>query len=157
MSESNRKRQRDLEDKKKIWQRPGETAEEDKVPIHEKALYGLGSPSLGLVDQIIQYQVQQVLVYGMGMSPVWKGIIIMIYRIWDSLTDPIMGWISDNTRTRFGRRRPYMFLGCLLMALLMPFVWRFNENWDMIWIAVWFTSFGILVSTATTIYNIPYQ
>lgn len=143
--------------KKKGWQRPGETAEEDKVPIHEKALYGLGSPSLGLVDQIIQYQVQQVLVYGMGMSPVWKGIIIMIYRIWDSLTDPVMGWISDNSRTRFGRRRPFMFLGCILMACLMPFVWRFDENWDMLWIAIWFTFFGILVSTATTVYNIPYQ
>lgn len=137
--------------------RPDKTAKEDKIPIHEKALYGLGSPSLGLVDQIIQYQVQQVLVYGMGMSPVWKGIIIMIYRIWDSLTDPIMGWLSDNARTRFGRRRPFMVLGCLLMAAFMPFVWRFNEHWDMLWIAIWFTCFGILVSTATTIYNIPYQ
>lgn len=136
---------------------PPATAAEDRVPVHEKALYGLGSPSLGLVNQIIEYQVQQVLVYGMGMSPVWKGIIIMIYRLWDALNDPVMGWISDNTRSRWGRRRPYMVLGCALMAGLLPFVWRFDERWDMLWIAVWFTFFGILVSTATTIYNIPYQ
>ncbi|MCU0772885.1 MAG: MFS transporter [Verrucomicrobia bacterium] len=137
--------------------RPQKTATEDKVPRHEKALYGLGSPSMGLVDQIIQYQVQQVLVYGLGMSPALNSMIVMIFRIVDALTDPVMGWISDNARTRFGRRRPFMFLGCLLMALILPFVWRFNEHWDMIWIAVWFVIFGILMSTATTIYNIPYQ
>lgn len=137
--------------------RPTKTAQQDRVPVHEKALYGLGSPALGLVDQIIQYQVQQVLVYGMGMSPVWKGIIIMIFRIWDSFTDPLMGWISDNTRTRFGRRRPWMFLGSLLMCLMLPFVWRFDERWDMLMIAIWFTLFGMALSTATTIFNIPYQ
>lgn len=137
--------------------RPAATAAEDRVPVHEKALYGLGSPALGLVDQIIQYQVQQVLVYGMGMSPLWKGIIIMIFRIWDSFTDPLMGWISDNTRSRFGRRRPWMFLGSVLMCLMLPFVWRFNEHWDMLYIAIWFTLFGMLMSTATTIFNIPYQ
>jgi GPH family glycoside/pentoside/hexuronide:cation symporter len=137
--------------------RPQKTAREDKVPVHEKALYGLGSPSLGLVDQVIQYQVQQVLVYGLGMSPALNSAIVMIFRIVDAITDPIMGWISDNARTRFGRRRPFMFVGCLLMALLLPFVWRFNETWDMAWIAVWFVTFGILMSTATTIFNIPYQ
>lgn len=137
--------------------RPHKTAEEDKVPKREKLLYGFGSPSLSLVDQIIQYQVQQVLVYGLGMSPALNGIIIMVFRIWDALIDPLMGWVSDNTRTRFGRRRPYMFVGCLCMALTLPFVWRFNENWEMSWIAVWFITFGIIMTTFTTLYNIPYQ
>ncbi len=137
--------------------RAQKTAEIDKVPKKEKMLYGLGGPSLGLVDQIVQYQVQQVLVYGLGMSPVLNSMILMIFRIWDALIDPLMGWISDNTRTRFGRRRPYMFIGCLLMGLTLPFVWRFNEHWSMMWIAVWFTLAGIIMSTFTTIYNIPYQ
>ncbi|MEX0331406.1 MAG: MFS transporter, partial [Puniceicoccaceae bacterium] len=99
----------------------------------------------------------QVLVYRLGMSPVWKGIIIMIFRIWDAFSAPIMGWISDNSRTRWRRRRPYMFFGTLVMAALLPFVWRFNENWDMIHIAIWFTLFGMITSTATTVFNIPYQ
>ncbi len=136
---------------------PQKTAARDKLPVHEKALYGLGNQSMGMVNQIIEYQVQQVLVYGLGMSPVWKGIMIMIFRIWDAFTDPVMGWISDNTRSRYGRRRPYMFFGTLAMAALLPFVWRFNESWDMLYIAVWFTLFGMIVSTATTVFNIPYQ
>ncbi len=136
---------------------PQKTAARDKLPIHEKALYGLGNQSMGMVNQIIEYQVQQVLVYGLGMSPVLKGVMIMIFRIWDAFTDPIMGWVSDNTRTRFGRRRPYMFFGTLAMAALLPFVWRFDESWDMVYIAVWFTLFGMITSTATTVFNIPYQ
>ena len=137
--------------------RPEKTAKEDKVPILEKSLYGLGSPSMGMVNQVIEYQVQQVMVYGLGMSPVLKGIMIMIFRIWDGFTDPVMGWLSDNTRTKWGRRRPYMFAGAILMTLIMPFVWRFNEEWDMLYIAIWFTFFGMIMSTATTIFNIPYQ
>jgi GPH family glycoside/pentoside/hexuronide:cation symporter len=136
---------------------PQKTAAQDKLPIHEKALYGLGNQSMGMVNQMIEYQVQQVLVYGLGMSPVLKGIMIMIFRIYGAFTDPLMGWISDNTRTRFGRRRPYMFFGTLAMAAVLPFVWRFDKTWDMTYIAVWFTLFGILASTATTIFNIPYQ
>lgn len=138
-------------------EKPQKTATQDKLPIHEKALYGLGNQSMGMVNHIIEFQVQQVLVYGLGMSPVWKGVIIMIFRIWDAFTDPIIGWLSDNTRTRFGRRRPYMFFGTLAMAALLPFVWRFDESWNMIYIAIWFTLFGMITSTATTVFNIPYQ
>ena len=133
------------------------TAKADKVPFREKLFYGFGNQSMGMVNQIIEYQVQQVLVYGLGMSPAWKGIIIMIFRIYDAFTDPLMGWISDNTRTRFGRRRPYMFFGTLAMAAVLPFVWRFDESWNVLYVAIWFTIAGILASTATTVFNIPYQ
>ena len=137
--------------------RPQKTAAADRVPLREKLLYGMGNPSMTLVNQIIEYQVQQVLVYGLGMSPVVKGVMIMIFRIWDAFTDPLVGWLSDNTRSRFGRRRPYMFFGTLSMCAILPFVWQFNEGWDMLWIAVWFTLFGMIMSTATTLFNIPYQ
>lgn len=137
--------------------RPGATAAVDRLPRHEKALYGLGNQSMNMVNQIIEYQVQQVLVYGLGMSPAWKSIMIMIFRMWDAFTDPLMGWISDNTRSRFGRRRPYMFIGALATAAILPFVWRFNESWPMLQIAIWFTLFGMVISTATTVFNIPYQ
>jgi len=137
--------------------RPEETADIDRIPKREKIVYGLGSPALGFVDQIILYQVQQVMVYGLGLSPALNSIMIMVYRIVDALTDPIVGWISDNTRSRFGRRRPFMLVGCFFMALLMPLVWRFDETWNHFWIATWFITFGVLVSTATTLFNIPYQ
>ncbi len=136
---------------------PQKTAAEDRVPKKEKILYGMGGPSLALVSQVVEYQVQQVLVYGLGMSPVLKGFIVMIFSLWGAFIDPIVGWFSDNTRTRYGRRRPFMFVGCILMMLILPFVWRFDEHWDMTWIAVWFTVMGVAMSTVTSLYNIPYQ
>ncbi|MEX0331408.1 MAG: MFS transporter [Puniceicoccaceae bacterium] len=133
------------------------TAEEDKIPIHEKGLFGLGNQSIMLVNHVIENQLQQVLVYGMHMSPAWNTLIIMTFRIWDALIDPFIGWFSDNTRTRWGRRRPFMLMGCILMAALLPFVWRFNENWNLIYIALWITLFGMIISTAASIFNVPYQ
>jgi GPH family glycoside/pentoside/hexuronide:cation symporter len=135
---------------------PSVTADEDKIPVVEKSVYGLGAPTMMLVNHIIEYQVQQVLVFGLGMSPGLKGIIVMIYRIWDAFTDPLVGWLSDNIRTPYGRRRPFMFVGVLLMATVLPFVWQFNETWDLIFIAIWFTVFGMIASTSSTLFNIPY-
>ena len=71
--------------------RPGARAKRDTLPRHEKAFYGLGNQSMLMVNQIIEYQVTQVLVFGLGMSPAWKGVMIMIFRLWDAFTDPLMG------------------------------------------------------------------
>lgn len=136
---------------------PPKTQAVDKVPIHEKSLYGLGNPALGMTTQIVDYNSKQVLVYSMGLSPSIFSLSVMVFRLWDAFTDPLMGWISDRTRSCWGRRRPYMVAGCLLMALILPFVYRFNEGWPHWLIAAWFIGFGILMSTATTIYNIPFQ
>ena len=59
----------------------------------------------------------------LGLSPALAGIAMSIAVFWDALSDPIMGHISDNTRSRFGRRHPYMLVGGLLMALSFYFIW----------------------------------
>ena len=51
------------------------------------------------------------------INPAWAGAVMMISKAWDAISDPLMGAISDNTRTRIGRRRPYLILGG---ALLIP-------------------------------------
>ena len=83
--------------------KPRKTDKIDKIPVHEKTLYGFGGPALHMTTSIVDYQIQQVLVYGMGMSPAMKSVIVIIFRLWDALIDSLMGWISDNTRTRYGR------------------------------------------------------
>jgi len=137
--------------------KPAKTAKEDKLPLHEKSLYGFGNQAPGVTTHLIDNQIQQVLVYGLQMSPVWKGIIIMVFRLWDAFSDPLMGWISDSTRTKWGRRRPYMLLGTILMAGTLPFVWQFNEDWSMGYIIAWMIIFGMVISTFSTVYNIPFQ
>ena len=59
----------------------------------------------------------------LGLNPVAIGVVLAIGRIWDAITDPIVGHISDNTRSRWGRRRPYMFAGAILMGVSFAAMW----------------------------------
>lgn len=61
---------------------------------------------------------------GLGISPAVLGTVLMILRACDAFVDPVLGNISDNTRTRWGRRRPYIFVGAILTALAFLVLWR---------------------------------
>ncbi len=65
---------------------------------------------------------------GIGLAPVTLGIIMMIMRAWDAISDPIMGNISDNARTRWGRRRPFMFFASISTAALFSVFWFVPEG-----------------------------
>ena len=58
-----------------------------------------------------------------GMRPELVGIALSVATLWDAITDPLMGHISDNTRSRWGRRRPWIFIGALVSAILLPLLW----------------------------------
>lgn len=63
-----------------------------------------------------------VYLVAMGVGTVQAGIIIAVARIWDAITDPLMGIISDNTRTKWGRRRPYILFGGMLVIASLAFL-----------------------------------
>jgi GPH family glycoside/pentoside/hexuronide:cation symporter len=69
----------------------------------------------------------------------------------------VMGVASDNTRTRWGRRRPYLVLGAVLCALWMPLLWVFNREWNLNTIILWMIVFQLGMFLFNTIYNVPYQ
>jgi GPH family glycoside/pentoside/hexuronide:cation symporter len=94
---------------------------------------------------------------GYGIKPGLLGLVLMIYRIWDAFTDPIMGNISDNTRTRWGRRRPYIVAGAILAACITPFMWRMNPAWTQTTMLIYITVVGILLYGATTMWAMPYN
>src|SRR2546423_4048716 len=66
---------------------------------------------------------------GLGLAPAVVGAVLMIGRLWDAAINPLMGAISDNTRSRWGRRRPFLFLGALLCGLIYPLVWLAPRGW----------------------------
>lgn len=93
----------------------------EKVPLKEKLifaaadLYGGGAPAL--VNALyFAYLV------AMGVGTVWAGAIVAVARIWDAVTDPFMGVISDNTRTKWGRRRPFILFGGMLIIASFAFL-----------------------------------
>ena len=92
----------------------------------------------------------------MGLSPALVGGLLMVARIIDAFTDPVMGAISDNTRTRWGRRRPYLALGALLSALLYPLIWLAGPHWSPTMLSIYFCTTAILFYLAHTIFSVPY-
>ena len=84
-----------------------------KVPFGQKVAFGLGM----LANQMFPAALgifMVVLVQGLGMKPWMWGVVAFLPRLSDALTDPIMGFITDNTKSRWGRRRPYIFIGAIL-------------------------------------------
>ncbi|RRJ97745.1 MFS transporter [Opitutaceae bacterium TAV4] len=129
----------------------------DRVPIPEKLAYASGQFANMLMSTININLTLPVFVVTLGVSPALIGFLEMVYRVWDAITDMIMGWVSDNTRTRWGRRRPYIFAGAFICALWMPVIWLLDRTWSMTTIVLWMIIGQLVMFACTTIWNIPYQ
>jgi len=115
-----------------VRQAPGNPAVADpaaKVPLHEKILYGAGSGSFQLSTDGVKGLANPIYNITLGLSPSLVGLVLMIARIFDAFTDPIMGKISDDARTRWGRRRPFIFAGSFLAAGAFILIWMVPESW----------------------------
>ncbi len=88
------------------------TAPEDRIPFGQKLIYGLGAFVNNLLAGAMGGMII-VLNLGLGMNPALVGLLGALPRLTDALTDPLMGYISDHTRSRWGRRRPYIFVGAI--------------------------------------------
>lgn len=101
----------------------GATAPADRVPLTHKIAYGSG----GFVNNLLAGSIGGmtiVLNLGLGMNPALVGLLGAIPRLTDALTDPLMGYVSDHTRSRWGRRRPFIFVGAIAASLTFALLWQ---------------------------------
>lgn len=104
-----------------------QTAPEDRVSFLQKFIYGLGSFVNSLLGAAMG-SMTIVLNLGLSMNPALVGLVSALPRLTDAITDPLMGYISDNTRSRWGRRRPYIFMGAILAGILFFLLWQLPEG-----------------------------
>ncbi len=142
-------------------------AAEDRVHWNQLVAYGMG----GLIP-IALFNIAGQLMgllgnISLGLSAFWLGTIMIVPRLWDAISDPIMGHLSDNTRTRWGRRRPYILLGGIAVALSFVAMWWVPRgSWSRAlfpteaaynWFQLAYILGGLLIFfTATTIFEIPH-
>lgn len=103
------------------------TDRKDIIPIAQKAAFGSGQLVLNLLPGALGF-FMFFLLTAFGMDPFLAGLLGGLPRIFDAVTDPIMGFISDNTNTKWGRRRPYILFGAILSGLFFALLWQLDEN-----------------------------
>jgi GPH family glycoside/pentoside/hexuronide:cation symporter len=100
---------------------------QDRIPFVQKLAYGAGAFVNNLLAAAIG-GMTIILNLGLGMNPALVGLLGALPRLTDALTDPIMGYTSDHTRSRWGRRRPYIFAGALAAAVIFIALWQLPAN-----------------------------
>jgi GPH family glycoside/pentoside/hexuronide:cation symporter len=127
-----------------------------KLSIPKKMAFGICDLGGNAYFTLIGFSLLFFLTDIVNLNPLLAGIAIAIGRVWDAITDPMMGYISDRTRTRWGRRRIYMFFGAIFLFVCMILLWIkpfFDDQIMMFW---WFTFVYCAANTAYTMINIPY-
>ncbi len=103
---------------------PAPAEEEKDAPLKEILLYAFGNIENGLANNF--YNLLNVLmIVALGMNPLILGLILGAKTLWDGITDPIMAQITDQSRTRWGRRRPYILVGGVGRVLLLIAIFVF--------------------------------
>ncbi len=131
------------------------TAPEDRIPIHQRIVYGLGAFVNNLLGAATG-GMMIVLNLGFGVNPALVGLLGALPRLTDAFTDPVMGYISDNTRTRWGRRRPFIFAGAILAAILFVVLWALPEGKGEMWYFWYFLAVSIVFFAAYTMFATPW-
>ncbi|NQV41867.1 MAG: MFS transporter [Candidatus Marinimicrobia bacterium] len=104
------------------------TAPEDRISLKQKSAYAVGMLVNNLQAAALPAMVV-ILNLGLGMDVLWVGLIGAIPRIFDAVSDPLLGYISDNTRTRWGRRRPFIFAGAILAGIIFALMWQLPSGY----------------------------
>ena len=125
------------------------------VPFGQKLAFGFGM----LANQMFPAAMGVflvVLVQDLGFSPLAWGFIFFAPRLWDAITDPIMGFISDNTRSRWGRRRQYVFVGGLIMGISYIAMWQLDRENGTTYNFIYFMCLSLVFYLGLTIFSVPF-
>ena len=128
----------------------------NKLSRATKLIYGSGDIGFSLTSTILGAYFAIFLTDVVGIQPGIAAAAIFIGRSWDYINDPLIGHISDRTRTRWGRRRPFLLFGTLPFALAFSMLWL-RPGWDnQILLAVYYAAAYLLYDTSATILYMPY-
>jgi glycoside/pentoside/hexuronide:cation symporter, GPH family len=132
-----------------------ETPLKDRVPLGQKAAFGTGNLVVNLLPGALGV-FQFFLLTAFGIDPFLAGLLGGLPRLLDALTDPIMGYITDNTKSRFGRRRPYIFIGAILSGIMFALLWQLNPDNSQMYNFWYFLILSFIFIIANTIFATPY-
>ena len=125
------------------------------IPLGQKVAFGVGM----LANQMFPAALgifMVILVQSLGMSPVLWGLIFFLPKLVDAVLDPLMGYISDRTQSRWGKRRPYIFIGAIIAGLSYIAMWQLSAENSQLYNFWYFLGWSIVFFFGMTIFGVPY-
>jgi GPH family glycoside/pentoside/hexuronide:cation symporter len=118
--------------------------------------YGMGNFANTVVQQVFNNRVQFFYIDVLGLNPGLAGIIWFVFGLWNAVNDPLMGNVSDRTRSRMGRRVPYVLFGAIPLGLSFFFLWTppRNPTWLL---ALYFVVLLFIYDTLYTLVIMAYN
>jgi GPH family glycoside/pentoside/hexuronide:cation symporter len=127
-----------------------------KLTRREKWMYGAGDLGFSLTSTIIDAYFAIFLIDVVGITASIAAIAIFVGRTWDYINDPLIGHISDRTRTRWGRRRPFLLFAALPLALVFTLLWWHPPLTNEIALAIYYAAAYVLFDAVATFAYMPY-
>jgi len=131
------------------------TDRKDRISIFQKVAYSLGS----LVNQFQAAAIGSLVIVlnlGLGMNPALVGLLGAIPRLIDAFSDPLVGYSSDNTRTRYGRRRPWIFFGAIVSGVMFAALFHLYKGHSQNFYFWYFLVIQCLFVVSFACYSIPW-
>ncbi|MGB1971900.1 MAG: MFS transporter [Flavobacteriaceae bacterium] len=126
-----------------------------QVPMGQKIAFGIGMFANQMFPAILGI-FMVVLIEDLGFSGWMWSLTFLFPRIFDAITDPIMGFVSDNTKSKWGRRRQYVFAGGILMGLAYFFMWQLFKEDTLAYNFWYFFVWSIVFYLGLTLFSVPY-
>lgn len=127
-----------------------------RLSLLTKLAYGIGDTGFSLTDTTLGVLFLIFLLDVVGLEPGKAALAIFIGKSWDYINDPIVGYIADRTRTRWGRRRPYLLFGFIPFGLAFMMLW-YRPPFESPWALVAYYALAYFVYDAVlTVVSMPY-
>ena len=133
-----------------------QTKPEDRLPLSEKTGYSAGGMSYTLMGNAIGNMGNVVLNVAMGMNPLLVGLLMAIPRFIDAFFDPLIGASSDNCRSRWGRRKPFMLVGAMGAGLFFVALWWLPAAWSEMGKFWYFLVLSVVFYVFMSLFAVPW-
>lgn len=126
-----------------------------KVPMGQKIAFGFGMLANQMFPAVISIFIV-VLVQNLGFPGWMWGVVSLVPRLFDAITDPIMGFVSDNTKSKWGRRKQYVLLGAVIMGISFIIMWQLYKDNTVDYNFTYFLLWSLVFYVGLTIFSVPY-
>lgn len=136
---------------------PAATSAPPGLSLRDKLLFSTGGGLQQFANTAPQYLANPIFNLGLGLNPVFIGVVLAIARLWDAVSDPLVGNWSDNARTRWGRRKPFMVAGAMLTGVSFAAMWWLPRDGGQTFYIGYFLFTILTFFTGVTLFLVPWN